>query len=109
MDRHAGLARRAVAAEMRRSGAPAVSDTYVLLRDRALPPAQRQHSFVLATPGVHAAGQCHRVHPARRRAQVLSLPIVVRATVLRRDTMSGAVFVGFRRSPQSTRKYMLPS
>jgi signal transduction histidine kinase len=31
-------------------GQPAVSDTYVLLRDRNLPAAQQQHSFVFAAP-----------------------------------------------------------
>jgi PAS domain S-box-containing protein len=36
--------------ESRRSGRPAVSDTYVLLRDRDLPIAQQQLSFVLAAP-----------------------------------------------------------
>jgi len=36
-------------AEARRSGAPAVSETYVLLRDRALPAGQQQLSFVLTT------------------------------------------------------------
>jgi len=34
----------------RQSGQPAVSDTYVLLRDRNLPAARRQHSFVFAAP-----------------------------------------------------------
>ncbi|MFF5226429.1 ATP-binding protein [Dactylosporangium sp. NPDC000521] len=36
--------------ESRRSGAPAVSDTYVLLRDRSLPIAKQQLSFALAAP-----------------------------------------------------------
>ncbi|MET7424085.1 ATP-binding protein [Dactylosporangium sp. NPDC005555] len=36
--------------EARRSGATAVSDTYVLLRDRSLPVAQQQLSFALAAP-----------------------------------------------------------
>ncbi|WP_238008127.1 ATP-binding protein [Dactylosporangium sp. AC04546] len=36
--------------EARRAGAPAVSDTYVLLRDRGLPAADQQLSFVLAAP-----------------------------------------------------------
>jgi signal transduction histidine kinase len=36
--------------EARRSGKAAVSDTYVLLRDRALPPESQQLSFVLAAP-----------------------------------------------------------
>jgi signal transduction histidine kinase len=34
----------------RRISQPAVSDTYVLLRDRNLPAAQQQHSFVFAAP-----------------------------------------------------------
>jgi signal transduction histidine kinase len=34
----------------RRSGEPAVSDTYTLFRDEALPPAARQRSFLLAAP-----------------------------------------------------------
>ena len=36
--------------EARRSGAPTVSDTYVLLRDRTRPAAERQFSFVLTAP-----------------------------------------------------------
>ncbi|WP_432986412.1 ATP-binding protein [Dactylosporangium sp. CA-233914] len=36
--------------EARRSGQPAVSDTYVLLRDRGLPEHRQQLSFVLAAP-----------------------------------------------------------
>ncbi|MFI5907032.1 ATP-binding protein [Dactylosporangium sp. NPDC051541] len=36
--------------EARRSGAAAVSDTYVLLRDRGLPAERQQLSFVLAAP-----------------------------------------------------------
>lgn len=34
----------------RSSGQPSVSDTYVLLRDRNLPPERQQHSFVFAAP-----------------------------------------------------------
>ncbi|AEV86208.1 Fis family transcriptional regulator [Actinoplanes sp. SE50] len=34
----------------RQTGSTAVSDTYVLLRDRDIPAAQRQHSFVFAAP-----------------------------------------------------------
>ncbi|MGI5244902.1 ATP-binding protein [Dactylosporangium sp. CA-139066] len=40
--------------ESRRSGNPAVSDTYVLLRDRTMPPESQQLSFVLATPSYGA-------------------------------------------------------
>ncbi|WP_246607266.1 ATP-binding protein [Paractinoplanes toevensis] len=36
--------------DARRMSSPAVSDTYVLLRDRNLPAAQQQHSFVFAAP-----------------------------------------------------------
>ncbi|GAA2599443.1 hypothetical protein GCM10010399_32710 [Dactylosporangium fulvum] len=36
--------------ESRRAGGPAVSDTYVLLRDRDLPVEEQQMSFVMATP-----------------------------------------------------------
>ncbi|MEV4131406.1 ATP-binding protein [Dactylosporangium sp. NPDC049742] len=36
--------------ESRRSGVPAVSDTYILLRDRSLPVAQQQRSFAIAAP-----------------------------------------------------------
>ncbi|WP_239080315.1 ATP-binding protein [Paractinoplanes brasiliensis] len=36
--------------ESRRVGRPTVSDTYVLLRDRRLPPEQQQLSFVFAAP-----------------------------------------------------------
>jgi PAS domain S-box-containing protein len=36
--------------ESRRSGAPAVSDTYVLLRDRSQPVARQQLSFAIAAP-----------------------------------------------------------
>jgi len=36
--------------ESRRSGIATVSDTYVLLRDRTLPVAQQQYSFVLSAP-----------------------------------------------------------
>jgi signal transduction histidine kinase len=36
--------------DARRTGRPAVSDTYVLLRDRNLPRAQQQLSFVFAAP-----------------------------------------------------------
>ncbi|XVV09496.1 ATP-binding protein [Actinoplanes sp. CA-131856] len=36
--------------DSRRIGQPSVSDTYVLLRDRNLPQAQRQHSFIFAAP-----------------------------------------------------------
>ncbi len=42
--------------QARRSGLPAVSDTYVLLRDRTLPPGQQQLSFVLAAPVRTLAG-----------------------------------------------------
>jgi signal transduction histidine kinase len=42
--------------EARRAGRPAVSDTYVLLRDRALPPDRRQLSFVLTAPAYGAPG-----------------------------------------------------
>lgn len=37
-------------AESRRTGRPAVSDTYVLLRDRELPPDRQQLSFVFVAP-----------------------------------------------------------
>jgi PAS domain S-box-containing protein len=37
-------------ADSRRTGQPAVSDTYVLLRDRNLPAGRQQHSFVFAAP-----------------------------------------------------------
>lgn len=40
----------AALAAAQQMGAPTVSDTYVLLRDRGLPAAQRQHSFVFAAP-----------------------------------------------------------
>jgi signal transduction histidine kinase len=40
----------AAMAEARRSGAVAVSDTFVLERDRALPTDQQQMSFILAAP-----------------------------------------------------------
>ncbi|WP_245923980.1 ATP-binding protein [Paractinoplanes atraurantiacus] len=36
--------------DARRIGQPSVSDTYVLLRDRNLPTAQQQHSFLFAAP-----------------------------------------------------------
>jgi signal transduction histidine kinase len=36
--------------DARRMGQPTVSDTYVLLRDRNLPPSRRQHSFVFVAP-----------------------------------------------------------
>ena len=36
--------------EARSTGRPAVSDTYVLLRDRGLPAGQRQNSFIFAAP-----------------------------------------------------------
>ncbi|MFF5288251.1 ATP-binding protein [Paractinoplanes globisporus] len=36
--------------DARRMSVPTVSDTYVLLRDRNLPAAQQQHSFVFAAP-----------------------------------------------------------
>lgn len=36
--------------EARRTGAPAVSDTYILLRDRGLPVDHQQHSFAFAAP-----------------------------------------------------------
>ncbi|GIF26928.1 hypothetical protein Ate02nite_96580 [Paractinoplanes tereljensis] len=36
--------------DARRMSTPTVSDTYVLLRDRNLPAAQQQHSFVFAAP-----------------------------------------------------------
>jgi signal transduction histidine kinase len=36
--------------DSRRTGQPTVSDTYVLLRDRNLPPEQQQRSFVFAAP-----------------------------------------------------------
>lgn len=36
--------------EARRAGGPAVSDTYVLLRDRALPVSEQQLSFAIAAP-----------------------------------------------------------
>ncbi|GAA0477046.1 hypothetical protein Ade02nite_95520 [Paractinoplanes deccanensis] len=36
--------------DARRIGQPSVSDTYVLLRDRNLPVAEQQHSFVFAAP-----------------------------------------------------------
>ncbi|HEX5200001.1 MAG TPA: ATP-binding protein [Actinoplanes sp.] len=37
-------------ADARRMSVPTVSDTYVLLRDRGLPAARQQHSFVFAAP-----------------------------------------------------------
>jgi signal transduction histidine kinase len=40
----------AATAESRRRGDVAVSDTYQLLVDQALPAGQRQHSFILSTP-----------------------------------------------------------
>jgi signal transduction histidine kinase len=40
----------AAMAESRRRGDVAVSDTYQLLVDQALPAGQRQHSFILSTP-----------------------------------------------------------
>ena len=40
----------AALADARRMSTPTVSDTYVLLRDRNLPVAQQQHSFVFAAP-----------------------------------------------------------
>jgi signal transduction histidine kinase len=36
--------------EARRTGRPTVSDTYVLLRDRGLPPERQQLSFIFAAP-----------------------------------------------------------
>ncbi|BCJ45715.1 hypothetical protein GCM10010168_58650 [Actinoplanes ianthinogenes] len=47
----------AALAESRRSQQVAVSDTYQLLVDRALPAAQRQNSFVLAAPVFQGVGQ----------------------------------------------------
>ncbi|MEU4563881.1 ATP-binding protein [Actinoplanes sp. NPDC023936] len=44
-------------AQARRTGQPAVSDTYQLLVDRDLPSAQRQHSFVMAAPVFHGVEQ----------------------------------------------------
>jgi len=43
-------------AEARRTGRPTVSDTYVLLRDRARPKSQQQLSFVFAAP-VHGTAE----------------------------------------------------
>ena len=43
-------------ADARRTNAPTVSDTYVLLRDRGLPAARQQHSFVFAAPVRAGAG-----------------------------------------------------
>ena len=40
----------AALAEAQQTGQPTVSDTYVLLRDRTLPAAQQQHSFVFVAP-----------------------------------------------------------
>ena len=42
----------AALAESRRSGAPSLSRPYLLLRDRSVPAAHRQESFVLAAPVV---------------------------------------------------------
>ncbi|GIJ04546.1 hypothetical protein Sya03_38980 [Spirilliplanes yamanashiensis] len=54
-DLAASVEASAALAEGRRTGAPAVSDAYVLLRDRALPPSRQQLSFVFAAP-VYAPG-----------------------------------------------------
>jgi signal transduction histidine kinase/CHASE1-domain containing sensor protein len=51
--------------ESRRSGTPSVSDTYVLLRDRALPAARQQLSFVLTMP-VYALPDAGATPPGQR-------------------------------------------
>ncbi|WP_250002635.1 ATP-binding protein [Actinoplanes sp. M2I2] len=54
--------------ESRRIGQPSVSDTYVLLRDRNLPAAQQQRSFIFAAPIWTRAS-----HPEFRGWMVLGL------------------------------------
>lgn len=54
-------------AEARRSGEVTVSDTYVLIRDRNLPEAQRQKSFVLTAPVYGAPGSPRASDPTGER------------------------------------------
>lgn len=51
----------------RDTGVPALSPSYVLLRDRALPPEQQELSFVLVAP-VYAGGRTPSDVPGRRAA-----------------------------------------
>ncbi|HEX8348071.1 MAG TPA: CHASE domain-containing protein, partial [Actinoplanes sp.] len=58
--------------ESRRTGAPTVSDTYVLLRDRSLPPSRQQLSFVLTAP-VYAPASAASANPQFRGWIVMGL------------------------------------
>ncbi|MEU8818529.1 ATP-binding protein [Actinoplanes sp. NPDC048796] len=50
LDVSAAVEAAAALQDARRLGQPSVSDTYVLLRDRNLPGAEQQHSFIFAAP-----------------------------------------------------------